>query len=181
MRYVTTVLTEFDEQLFEKLYADSNQTTLPHCFANIYASIEDEDTRKELLKSTWQSTTYQTPPYLLIPKLGIFVSDIIFKVSDLAIDEDVAYIIAKQYESDTKVRILIAHAMYKSADATSPSAANYWDEYYNKLFTHNQWNIYIPSVEDYPVLDRTTVADKQVLVYVPTWAMQQENSIGVDV
>lgn len=169
MRYSTTVLTEFDEQLFEKLYADSNQTTLPHCFVNIYASIEDENTRKELIKSTWQSTTYQTPQH------------IIFKVFDSVINEDVSYIIAKQFDGDTVVRIAIVHAMYKSADATSPSAANYWDEDYNKLFTQNQWNIYSPSVEDYPVLDRTTVADKQVLVYVPTWAMQQENSVGVDV
>lgn len=119
MRYVTTVLTEFDEQLFDECYGESLTTSSPHSQPLIeLRNIHNMEISYDLIKSQWSS--YEK-----------FSNFLFFKITDSHHETDVGCFLGQYVKPSTEFSILaVFHAMYKTDNnATLSWISNYWEEF----------------------------------------------------
>jgi hypothetical protein len=112
MRYTTTVLTEFDQELFDECYADCDDDMWVNFPREVFnqAGANDYDTRKAAVAARWQSKVANTE----------FIS---YKVTDTATDIDMSYAVARL----TSNSVDVMYVMYKCDQQGSKSwVRDYW-------------------------------------------------------
>jgi hypothetical protein len=112
MRYVTTVLTEFDEQLFDECYADCDEDMWANFPREVFiqSGANDYSTRKATVKQYWQNKE-DTAGYIS------------YKVTDTETGIDMSYAVARI--SDDSVDVV--YVMYKRDPTGSKSwVRDYW-------------------------------------------------------
>jgi hypothetical protein len=114
MRYVTTVLTEFDQKLFDECYADCDDAMWVNFPRMVFIQAEatDYDTRKAAVQQCWQNKEANQG----------FIS---YKVTDTLTGNDMSYAVADVSGESVDV----VYVMYKRDQSGSKAwVRDYWSQ-----------------------------------------------------
>jgi hypothetical protein len=155
MRYTTTVLTEFDQELFDQCYADSIDI-LQHSFREYYNE-DNIEVNKSFFEEKWKICHEIHKCYLI-------------KITDTTYDIDLGYGVFRKM-SDKSLALL--HIMYKHDHlATTEWVLNFWNEFSREVAYKEPYHVIKVKnpLNNSQISEYIQVDLSETLIFLPNWA-----------